>query len=107
MRHEQHFIDGVPVPPGTAQYMDVFNPATGEKVATVARGDARDVDLAVAASKRALPGWRDVRPAERGRVLTRMAALIRTHAGELGELEREETGKPPTQVAIEMENTAQ
>ncbi|KAA1004087.1 aldehyde dehydrogenase family protein [Paraburkholderia panacisoli] len=87
--------------------MDVFNPATGEKVAAVARGDARDVDLAVAASKRALPSWRDVRPAERGRVLTRMAALIRAHAGELGELEREETGKPPTQVAIEMENTAQ
>lgn len=107
MRHEQHFIDGVSVPPGTAQYLDVFNPATGKKVATVARGDARDVDAAVEASKRALPGWRDVRPAERGRVLTRMAALIRTYATEWGELEREETGKPLAQVSGEMENTAQ
>ncbi|MEA3102067.1 aldehyde dehydrogenase family protein [Caballeronia mineralivorans] len=107
MRHEQHFIDGVSVAPGTAQYLDVFNPATGKKVATVARGDARDVDAAVEASKRALPGWRDVRPAERGRVLTRMAALIRTYATEWGELEREETGKPLAQVSSEMENTAQ
>jgi aldehyde dehydrogenase (NAD+) len=107
VRHEQHFIDGVSVAPGTAQYLDVFNPATGKKVATVARGDARDVDAAVEASKRALPGWRDVRPAERGRVLTRMAALIRTYATEWGELEREETGKPLAQVSSEMENTAQ
>jgi aldehyde dehydrogenase (NAD+) len=107
VRHEQHFIDGVSVAPGTAQYLDVFNPATGKKVATVARGDARDVDAAVEASKRALPGWRDVRPAERGRVLIRMAALIRTYATEWGELEREETGKPLAQVSSEMENTAQ
>jgi aldehyde dehydrogenase (NAD+) len=107
VRHEQHFIDGVSVAPGTAQYLDVFNPATGKKVATVARGDARDVDAAVEASKRALPGWRDVRPAERGRVLTRMAALIRAYATEWGELEREETGKPLAQVSSEMENTAQ
>ncbi|MCY0854976.1 aldehyde dehydrogenase family protein [Cupriavidus sp. D39] len=107
MRHEQHFINGMSVPAGTSQYLDVFNPATGEKTATVARGNAQDVDMAVESSKRALPGWRDVRPAERGRVLTRMAALIRTFAGEWGDLESEETGKPPTQVAIEMENTAQ
>jgi aldehyde dehydrogenase (NAD+) len=107
VRHGQHFIDGVSVAAGTEQYLDVFNPATGKKIATVARGDARDVDAAVRASKRALPGWRDVRPAERGRVLTRLAALIRTHAIEWGELEREETGKPLAQVSSEMENTAQ
>ena len=107
MRQEQHFIDGASVSPHTGQYLDVIHPATGEKIATVARGDECDVDLAVAAAMQALPAWRDRRPSERGRILTRMAALIRTHAAEWGRFERDETGKSEATVNMEMEVTAQ
>ncbi len=102
-----HFIDGHAVPPKSARYLDDHNPATGEKIAEVARGDAADVAAAVAAARAAFAGWRDRRPIERGRILLDVARKIREKSRELGELERLETGKPPVQVPFEIEVAAQ
>jgi len=103
----EHFIDGHAVPPRSGRYLDDHNPATGEKIAEVARGDAGDVDAAVAAARAAFAEWRDRRPIERGRILLEIARKIREKSHELAELERLETGKPAVQVPFEIEVAAQ
>src|SRR3989454_8976847 len=102
-----HCIDGHAVPPKSARYLDDHTPATGEKIAEVARGDAADVDVAVAAARAAFAGWRDRRPIERGRILLDVPRKIRERRRELAELERRETGKPAVQVPFEIEVAAQ
>ena len=47
----QLFIDGKFVAPHSGKYFDSINPATEEKLAEIAEGDARDVDLAVKAAR--------------------------------------------------------
>jgi aldehyde dehydrogenase (NAD+) len=59
----------------------------------VAEADGADVDAAVAAAARAQPAWAARPPVERGRVLLRLADLIRDRLDELDELERADTGK--------------
>ncbi|SFL89756.1 aldehyde dehydrogenase family protein [Geodermatophilus ruber] len=75
---------------------DVVDPATGRVVTTVPEGTVEDVDLAVAAARRAFESgpWATMSPRERGAVLTRAAQLIQENAEELARLESLDTGKP-------------
>jgi len=74
---------------------ETYDPATGAVLATVAEGDRQDVDLAVAAARRALDGpWSRLTPSERGRIVHRVGDLIMEHAEELAELETLDNGKP-------------
>ncbi|MDO8213376.1 aldehyde dehydrogenase family protein [Conexibacter sp. CPCC 206217] len=74
---------------------ETYDPATGAVLATVAEGDAQDIDLAVAAARRALDGpWGRLNPSERGRIVHRIGDLIMEHADELAELESLDNGKP-------------
>ena len=102
-----HFIAGRFRPPASGRYLEDHDPVTGRKIADVARGDASDVDAAVAAANEALPAWRDRRPIERGRILTEIARKIRSRMAELCAIERAETGKPAFQAPIEIEVAAQ
>ncbi len=102
-----HFIEGRATPPESGRYLDDHDPATGEKIADVARGDAADVDRAVASARAAFPAWRDRRPIERGRVLTEIARKIRANLKKLVALECLETGKPPAYAPFEIEVAAQ
>src|SRR5262249_22104508 len=102
-----HFVGGRFVLPQSGRYLDSYNPVTGEKRAGVARGDAADVDTAVAAASAAFPEWRDRRPIERGRTLLEIARKIREKSRELAAIERLETGKPAIQVPFEIEVAAQ
>lgn len=68
------------------------NPATGEILGTVPRGNAADIAAAVAAASAAFPGWRDTPPDERGRWLLKLAAALRDHAEELAYLLAQESG---------------
>lgn len=75
---------------------DTFDPGTGRAIARIAEGDAADVDLAVAAARRAFEDgpWRRIAPAERGRLIWKLADLIEANADELAELETLNNGKP-------------
>ncbi len=74
---------------------DVFDPATGEVVATVEGGGSAEVDAAVRRACGAFEsGWRDVSARERGRLLFDCARVVRSHAGDLAALETLEMGKP-------------
>lgn len=71
------FIDGKRMPSQTGQVLDVFDPASGKLIATVPRGTAADVDMAVAAARRAFEGpWSKFTPYDRQEVLLRIADLF-------------------------------
>ena len=74
---------------------DTFDPATGQVLASVARGEAADVAQAVAAARDALhrPDWRAMSPADRGAMLWRIADLMQEHLDDLAELETLDQGK--------------
>ena len=88
------FIGGAFADAGDEETFAVTEPATGREIARVVSGGAALADRAVAAARRAYPGWRDTPPRERGRLLRQVAATIRAHADELAELEAREVGKP-------------
>jgi aldehyde dehydrogenase (NAD+) len=93
---EQHdlLIDGRRVAPQNGQYFTDLDPATEFPIAKVAEGGREEVDLAVAAARRALPGWAGLRASERGRILQRAATLVEEHQQELITLESLDAGKP-------------
>jgi phenylacetaldehyde dehydrogenase len=89
-----HLIGGAQVPARSGATFDSIDPSTAQPFATLAAGDADDVDAAVRAARSAQPGWGALDPYERGRILQRLADLITAAAGELRELEARDVGKP-------------
>jgi aldehyde dehydrogenase (NAD+) len=96
MARPQHLlIDGRRVPAGSGRTFKSLNPATGQVIATIAEGGEADVELAVAAARRAFEGpWRTIRASERGQILMRWADLLKRNADEIIELESIDAGKP-------------
>ena len=66
---------------------DVVNPATEEVVRSVPAASAGQTDAAIARAAQALPAWRAVAPADRGRLLRRFAETVDAHLEELARLE--------------------
>jgi aldehyde dehydrogenase (NAD+) len=88
-------IDGQHVASLGGRTFNTLNPATEQVIATIAEGNADDVDRAVAAARRAFEGpWRTMRASERGQILLRLAELMKQHADEIAELESLDAGKP-------------
>src|SRR5262245_52088151 len=65
------------------------NPANAETLALIAEGDAEDINRAVAAARKAFDEgpWPSIKPADRTKVLLRIAELIDKHRDELAQLE--------------------
>ena len=79
----------------SGQTLALINPSDGTLLAHIARGDASDVDAAVAAAQAALDGpWGALTATERGRVLMKMSAGVLAQADELARLEALDVGKP-------------
>lgn len=90
-------IGGRPVE-GTGEPFPTLNPATVETLAEVRPLSASQVDLAVAAAREAQATWIATAPAERGRVLIRVAQLMRARRMELARLDVLDAGKPIQEV---------
>jgi betaine-aldehyde dehydrogenase len=103
----QMYIDGKFVDASGGQTFEVYDPATEQVIATCPAGNAKDVDRAATAAKRAFyDGWRNVTAQERGRILLRLAERIRARRGELAELETLNSGKPIVESEYDMDDTA-
>ena len=99
----KHFIAGQWVRSTSGQTLPVIDPSTGESFDTLERGTAADIDLAVAAARAALDGpWGRLTATERGRILSRMSAIILSRSDELAQLESRDTGKPLTQARTDI-----
>lgn len=87
----------------------IINPATAEPFAIVAESSADDVARAITAARAAFDNtdWRDSSKAQlRGRILLRMAELVRKNLARLAELETRNTGKPIVESEFDMNDTA-
>jgi acyl-CoA reductase-like NAD-dependent aldehyde dehydrogenase len=87
--------------PGAAPWLNsrrmtltVLNPATEEPIAALEQAGVEETDAAVARAKAAFPAWRRVAPADRARLLRRLATLVEEHGEELARLESRNVGKP-------------
>ena len=88
-------IDGKRVSAASGRSFDTIDPATGEVLARIAEADAADVDIAVAAARRALEGpWGRMSGAARAAIMRRLAELLRRDFDALAELESRDAGKP-------------
>ena len=72
----------------------VVNPATEQTIAELPAAGVEETDAAVAAARTAFPAWRTVAPADRARLLRRLAALVEENGEELALLETRNVGKP-------------
>jgi len=89
-------IGGKRTDSSSGETFETVNPATGEVLARVARGNAADVDLAVAAARRAFEdrAWRTLSAYDRSNLLLKLADLIERYADDLAVLECLDNGKP-------------
>jgi betaine-aldehyde dehydrogenase len=94
MRTLENFIDGAFRPPVDGETEPVLNPATGETIAQAPLSRAADVDLAVAAARRAFAAWSQATPAARSGALLALADAVEDHGEELAREEATNAGKP-------------
>src|SRR5580704_15142993 len=97
-KKHQMLIDGKWVDARSGKTFEVEDPATQEIIAHVPAGDKADIDLAVAAARRAFETgpWSRISPAARQRLVWSLGDLLERHADELAELEALDNGKPAT-----------
>lgn len=91
----QLIINGVRQDSVNGETYKVYNPATGEEVATVAKASKEDAELAVQAARNAFDfgKWRHFPVNKRSRTLNKIASIMRSRFNELVELEILDTGK--------------
>ncbi|WP_424811518.1 aldehyde dehydrogenase family protein [Roseococcus sp. YIM B11640] len=90
-------IDGKWLEAASGKTFETINPATGELLAQVAEGGAEDIDLAVAAARRAFEGaWGRTKPYERQKILLRLADLLEKNFEEFAALDTIDMGAPIT-----------
>jgi betaine-aldehyde dehydrogenase len=92
-----------------AHTREIVNPATGESIAIVPEAGKADAGRAVAAARAAFDNtdWRDSSKAQmRGRILFKMAELVRKNSAMLAELETLNCGKPIVESEFDMNDTA-
>ncbi len=93
----QNFIDGRWVDADDGARLDVFNPATGEVIATAPDSKRADVERAIDAARHAFDGgswWPGTSERERGRILLRAAQIVHRDLERLARLEALDAGKP-------------
>ncbi|GAA4812655.1 aldehyde dehydrogenase family protein [Tomitella cavernea] len=105
------YVDGRWTDSSSAGVIDVVDPTTEQVIAQVAEGTAEDVDLAVAAARRAFDGWSALPGSERSSYLQKVADGLSSRADELAELIARDMGMPvrlaaPIQIGMPTANMA-
>jgi len=102
------YINGEFVRSASTATVDVIDPSTCETIGRVPDADASDVDRAVKAARGAFEAgaWKDATAQDRGRVLFKLADIVRQRADELAELETRNTGKPIVEAEFDVADVA-
>ncbi|MER5308956.1 gamma-aminobutyraldehyde dehydrogenase [Streptomyces sp. NPDC002773] len=101
LRRLRNYINGEFRDAADGRTIDVVNPVDGEVYATSPLSGQADVDAAMEAAAAAFPAWRDSTPAERQKVLLKIADAFEERAEDLIAAEVLNTGKPTALVASE------
>src|SRR5580658_1748380 len=91
---KKFYIDGKWVAPAVPKEFKVINPATEDAAGVISMGSAKDVDLAVAAARRAFESYSQTTRAERRELLERILAGYTKRYAEIGDAIRDEMGAP-------------
>lgn len=102
------FINGEWVEAHLGKRMDVINPTTGEILATVSEGDAIDTTMAIEAARKAFDSgpWPGLTHQARGRLLFKLAELVRKNKPHLAKLESLNMGKPLLEAEFDIDDVA-
>ena len=95
-KHKKMLIQNEWIESSSGESIDTVDPASGELLATIPRGNAKDVDSAVQSARISFESgvWSKMLPALRARVLWKIGELIEENIQELSELETLDQGKP-------------
>lgn len=94
MEKLQNFIDGKYVAPTQNQYIDNYEPATGNVYCQIPNSTSEDVELAVKVAEKALPIWSNMGIEERSKILQKLAQGIEDRMDEFVAAESRDNGKP-------------
>ena len=96
LQNAQLFIDGKYIDAISGETFDTINPATNEKLATVAKGGEADANLAIEVAHRTFVSgvWSKMPVEERSRILCKMADLIMENVDKIAYIETLDVGKP-------------
>jgi len=94
MKKVLNYINGNYSEPNNDQWLDNYNPSTGEVYSQISNSDATDVAAAYEAAKNAFPAWSNTTINERSRILLKIASLIDDNLDRLAEAEARDNGKP-------------
>ncbi len=89
----QNLIAGQFTEPRSGEWLDIFNPATGQVFGKVPNSDAGDIDAAASAAQSAFADWSALAAADRAVHLNRLADWIERNFEELARAECDDTGK--------------
>ena len=108
MKPHSLYINGEFAPSESTSWLDVVDPSTTETIARVPDASPRDVERAVMAARRAFDEgpWRDSTAQDRGRVLFKLAEVVRRRSDELAEIEARNTGKPIVEAEFDIADVA-
>lgn len=90
----ENYIGGELVKPASGEYLDNFEPATGQVYSSIPDSDDRDVNLAADAAKASFPAWSLTPPETRFEILMRLVGLIERDLESLAMAESVDNGKP-------------
>src|SRR5687768_6678268 len=90
----ENYIGGELVKPASGEYLDNFEPATGQVYSSIPDSDDRDVNLAADAAKAAFPAWSRTPPETRFEILMHLVGLIERDLESLATAESVDNGKP-------------
>ncbi|MEJ7586672.1 MAG: CoA-acylating methylmalonate-semialdehyde dehydrogenase [Ferruginibacter sp.] len=100
-----NYINGSFIPALGKTTLDVISPVDGMLLSTVPMSETTDLDNAVAAAKKAFPGWSKTPIKERAQVFFRYKYLLEKHIDQLSRLCSEENGKTYTESVAEIEKS--
>jgi betaine-aldehyde dehydrogenase len=108
MKTYQLYINGEYADARSTATIDVIDPATTDVIAKVPDANALDVDRAVQAARAAFDEgpWQNATAQERGRVLFKLAEIVRQRADELAEIETRNSGKPIVESEFDIADVA-
>ena len=92
--HLENFIGGNFIGPLSAEFIDNVNPATGVVTGQIPNSNKKDIDVAVAAAKKAFPTWSVMATEKRFLILNKIAELIDENLEALALAETNDNGKP-------------
>lgn len=94
MQKIQNYINGELIAPVGGAYFDNFDPSVGEVYSLIPDSDAKDIELATEAAKKAFPAWSVTSKHKRSALLIRLSELINENLDRLAAAESRDNGKP-------------